>query len=71
MKPLRTYEVTMTPKFPCWHDRPETAQITARTREEAIAQARRDVRNAGRDRHDGPLIYRAKLAAPSSAASFD
>lgn len=60
--PLKTYNVAIEPRYPSSGLRNSTSQYTAASRGDAIKQARRDVRNAGHSRLDGPLAYRARLA---------
>lgn len=60
---MKTYEVTVTAKFPACGERPGTLTIAARNKAEALKQARREMSDAGHTRQDGPLTYKAVEAS--------
>lgn len=54
---FKTYEVKATPKFAAWDERNGwTITVRARTKAEAIKDARREIRDAG---HMGQITFRA------------
>jgi hypothetical protein len=59
-KALKTYEVTVTAKYPAAYERPGILEVQALNAADAIKKARKQMWNNGYDRHDGPQTYRAK-----------
>jgi hypothetical protein len=59
---MKTYQVTITAKYPAAYERPGVIEIQATNASDAIKKARRQTWNDGAfDRHDGPMTYRAKV----------
>ena len=57
---MKSYDVTISMRFPSWSDRPFTLTISAANAKDAISRARRQIASEGNfDRHDGGLTYRA------------
>lgn len=60
---MKSYIVTVIPKFPAYDDKGARLEIYAKNRAEALKQARKEVFNECLyGRPDGPLIYRAVVA---------
>ncbi len=59
MADIKNYTVTCTSKYPAWDETPGTFEIAAKTTTDAIKEARKMMHRTGRDRHDGPVSYRA------------
>ena len=57
---LKSYEVTVTAKYPATGERPGVLEITAQNKAHAIKQARRQMEDAGHTRQDGPLLFEVK-----------
>ena len=58
---MKTYEVTITSKFPAYGEVPGIEIIHASTRSDAIKKARQIMSRSGHTSQDGPVVYRAKV----------
>ena len=66
----KTYEVTVTAKYPATGERPGVLVIDARNAVEAVKKARNEMASNGHTRQDGPLKYTAVLCG-DGRYSFD
>ena len=47
MNASKTYEVTVSPKFPTWNNKPFTVEVSASSKSEANKRARRNLESEG------------------------
>lgn len=59
----KLYDVTVTAKYPAAGEGPGHIYVHANNAKAAISKARREMSHRGYDRHDGPSLYRAKVAS--------